>query len=99
MEQALDSLHLLDLSIQENFSDFIAKYGIQDMYSADFYHYDTLEEYWLFWSRHIYLNRYQDTPKSVYTDLSAVSRDMEKAATPGNVAAGTTRYFIVLQLR
>ena len=39
------------------------------MYSVDFYPYKTLEEYWAYWSRYIFINRYQNTTKSVYTDL------------------------------
>ena len=54
---------------EENFPDFIAKYGFTDMYSAGFYPYDTLEEHWAFWSRYIFINRYQDAPKPVYDDL------------------------------
>lgn len=42
------------------FSDFEEKYGIHDMYSGGFYPYDTLEEYWAWWSRQIYYNRYVD---------------------------------------
>ena len=37
----------------DNFSDFAEKYGLQDMYSAGFYPFETLEEYWAYWSRHI----------------------------------------------
>ena len=51
------------------FSDFSAKYGIKDMYSGGFYPFDTLEEYWAYWSRYIFINRYQDAPKPVYDDL------------------------------
>lgn len=40
------------------FSDFISKYGFLDMYSAGFYPFDSLEEYWAYWSKHIYYNRY-----------------------------------------
>lgn len=40
------------------FSDFQQKYGISDMYSGGFYPFETLEEYWTWWSRHIYINRY-----------------------------------------
>ena len=36
------------------FSDFHRQYGITDMYSGGFYPYDTLEEYWAWWSRHIF---------------------------------------------
>lgn len=51
------------------FSDFIEKYHIPDMYSGGFYPYDTLKEYWAWWSRHIYYNRYITPPKPVYKDL------------------------------
>ena len=51
------------------FSDFAAKYGIKDMYSGGFYPIDTLEEYWAYWSRDIFINRYQDAPKPVYDEL------------------------------
>ncbi|MCI8609512.1 MAG: Sir2 silent information regulator family NAD-dependent deacetylase [Firmicutes bacterium] len=57
---------------EENFSDFIEKYGFTDMYSAGFYPYETLEEYWAYWSRYVYINRYQDAPKAVYDDLYAL---------------------------
>ena len=51
------------------FSDFSAKYGIKDMYSGGFYPFDTLEEYWAYWSRYIFINRYQDAPEPVYEGL------------------------------
>ena len=54
---------------QQYFSDFIEKYHIPDMYSGGFYPYDTLEEYWAWWSRHIYYNRYIAPPKPVYKNL------------------------------
>lgn len=54
---------------EENFPDFIEKYGFKDMYSAGFYPFDTLEEYWAYWSRYIFINRYQNAPKDIYTDL------------------------------
>lgn len=51
------------------FGDFIEKYGFEDMYSGGFYPFASAEEYWAYWSRYIYINRYQDTPKPVYSDL------------------------------
>lgn len=54
---------------EDNFQDFIRKYGFRDMYSGGFYPFDTLEEHWAYWSRYIYINRYQDVPKDTYTDL------------------------------
>ncbi len=40
------------------FSDFAAKYGIRDMYSGGFYPFKTLNEFWAWWSRSIFVNRY-----------------------------------------
>ena len=51
------------------FSDFNRKYGITDIYSGGFYPYQTLEEYWAWWSRHIYYNRYDLKAGKPYTDL------------------------------
>lgn len=61
----------------DNFSDFAEKYGLQDMYSAGFYPFETLEEYWAYWSRHIYLNRYQAIPNRVYDDLLSLVKDKD----------------------
>lgn len=55
---------------QKYFKDFAEKYGIHDMYSGGFYPYASLEEYWAWWSRHIYYNRYVDAPKPIYRKLS-----------------------------
>lgn len=51
------------------FADFNKKYGITDMYSGGFYPYQTLEEFWAWWSRHIYLNRYIPIPNDTYNML------------------------------
>lgn len=52
-----------------HFSDYIAKYGISDMYSGGFYPYKTLEEKWEFRSRQVKLNRYDANVGDVYLKL------------------------------
>ena len=37
------------------------------MYSGGFYPFNSLEEYWAWWSRQIYVNRYDIEPTEVYT--------------------------------
>lgn len=54
------------------FSDFQQKYGFRDMYSGGFYPYSTLEEYWAYWSRYIWINRYMNAPKNTYQQLFAL---------------------------
>lgn len=67
------------------FSDFIAKYHIPDMYSGGFYPFDSLEEFWAWWSRHIYYNRYVDAPKPVYRKLLDLVKDKDYFVLTTNV--------------
>lgn len=70
---------------EDNFPDFINKYGFKDMYSAGFYPYKTLEEYWAYWSRYIFINRYQDAPKNVYNNLYSLVQDKDYFVLTTNV--------------
>lgn len=67
---------------EKYFSDFAAKYGIQDMYSGGFYPFATPEEHWAYWSRYIFINRYMDAPKPVYDDLLKLVRDKDFLSSP-----------------
>lgn len=67
------------------FADFHAKYGITDIYSGGFYPYGTLEEYWAWWSRHIYYNRYIDPPKPVYNELYELVKNKDYFVITTNV--------------
>lgn len=67
------------------FSDFGEKYGITDMYSGGFYPYQTLEEYWAWWSRQIYCNRYIDAPKPLYQKLLSLVKDKDYFVITTNV--------------
>jgi len=67
------------------FSDFREKYGIMDMYSGGFYPYDSLEEYWAWWSRHIYWNRYVDIPNDTYQKLLELVKEKDYFVLTTNV--------------
>ena len=67
------------------FSDFKEKYGFTDMYYGGFYPYKTLEEYWAYWSRYIYINRYTAAPKTVYADLLRLVKDKDYFVITTNV--------------
>lgn len=45
--------------------------------TGGFYPYDTLEEYWAFWSRYIWINRYAPAPKPVYDELLALVKEKD----------------------
>ena len=70
---------------EKYFSDFAAKYGIQDMYSGGFYPFATPEEHWAYWSRYIFVNRYQDAPKPVYENLLKLVADKDYFVITTNV--------------
>ncbi len=70
---------------EKYFSDFRKKYGIHDMYSGGFYPYETLEEYWAWWSRHIMVNRYEAGIGKPYCDLLAIVRDKDYFVLTTNV--------------
>lgn len=70
---------------EENFSDFIEKYGFRDMYSGGFYHFESPEEHWAYWSRYIYINRYMDAPKPVYDKLYDLVKEKDYFVLTTNV--------------
>ena len=70
---------------EKYFSDFATKYGIKDMYSGGFYPFPTQEEFWAYWNRYIFINRYQDAPKPVYDDLLKLVQDKDYFVITTNV--------------
>ena len=67
------------------FADFDEKYGFHDMYSGGFYPYDTLEEYWAWWSRMILVNRYEAGVGKPYRDLLELVKDKDYFVLTTNV--------------
>ena len=70
---------------EKYFSDFAEKYGIQDMYSGGFYPFVTPEEHWAYWSRYIYINRYQVVENGTYRKLYALVKDKDYFVLTTNV--------------
>ncbi|MBQ9239120.1 MAG: Sir2 silent information regulator family NAD-dependent deacetylase [Treponema sp.] len=70
---------------QTYFSDFARAYGIRDMYSGGFYPFETREEYWAWWSRHIYYNRFVSPPQPVYETLLQLVRHKDYFVLTTNV--------------
>lgn len=67
------------------FSDFKSKYGFDDMYYGGFYPYKSQEEFWAYWSRYIYINRYMDIPSNLYTKLFDLVKDKDYFVITTNV--------------
>ncbi|MDE5604631.1 MAG: Sir2 silent information regulator family NAD-dependent deacetylase [Eubacterium sp.] len=70
---------------EKYFSDFKAKYGFDDMYYGGFYPYRTQEEFWAYWSRYIYINRYMDIPSDLYSRLFDLVKDKDYFVLTTNV--------------
>ena len=70
---------------EKYFGDFAARFGISDIYSGGFYPFPDDETRWAWWARHIYYNRYVDTPKSVYQKLLALMQDKDYFVITTNV--------------
>lgn len=55
------------------------------MYSGGFYLFPTREGFWAYWSRYIFINRYQDAPKPAYDELLELVRDKDYFVITTNV--------------
>ena len=72
---------------REHCPDFMQKYGMTDMYSAGFYPFDTQEEKWAYWSRHILLNRWDPPAMALYRKLYELVRGKNYFVITTNVDA------------
>lgn len=59
----------------ENFSPFITKYRLNDMYSASFYPFPTQEEKWAYMAKHVLINRYRINENGLYSRLYNLLKD------------------------
>ena len=70
---------------EKYFADFERKYGFRDMYSGGFYPYETMEEFWGYWCRYIWINRYAPIPSDLYDRLLALVKDKDYFVLTTNV--------------
>ena len=70
---------------EKYFADFEAKYNFHDMYSGGFYPYETEEEFWAYFSKNIYYNRYDQPPNEVYNNLLKLVEDKDYFVLTTNV--------------
>lgn len=72
-------------SLTKYFGDFVEKYGFRDMYSGGFYPFPSTEEFWAYWSRYIYVNRYMDRDNGTYKMLYDTVKDRDYFVLTTNV--------------
>ncbi len=71
--------------LEKYFKDFTEKYHFTDMYSGGFYPFPSKEEFWAYWSRYIWINRYMDAPVPVYGELFSLIKDKDYFVITTNV--------------
>lgn len=62
-------------NFMKNFKYMHDLYGYEDMYSAGFHNFLSSEEKWGYWSKFVYLNRYQKGKTALYGDLLNLLKD------------------------
>lgn len=60
---------------EDNFQDFIEKYNFTDMYTSSFYDFQTEEEKWAYWSKHMYINDIGMEATNLYRNILKFVKD------------------------
>ena len=58
--------------LQKYFPDFVAKYGMKDMYTGCFAPFESPEERWAYWARWAWINRFQEIPGTALQTLKRI---------------------------
>jgi NAD-dependent SIR2 family protein deacetylase len=69
----------------DHFGAFIEKYGFTDLYTSSFYPFETQQEKWAYWAKHISLNRYETDATNLYKDLFRLVEDKKHFVITTNV--------------
>ncbi len=70
---------------ERHFADFAERFSITDMYSGGFHRFPDPETYWAWWSRQIWINRYDCPVGRPYLDLLEVVRGRDHFVLTTNV--------------
>ena len=54
---------------RREFAPWIERYGITDLYTSSFYPFETDEERWAYWAKHIWFSRYRTGATELYKEL------------------------------
>ena len=70
---------------KNDFKDFIKKYNFSDLYTSSFYPFQTEEEKWAYWSKHIYFSYYENKELELYKKLYELVKDKDYFVITTNV--------------
>ena len=72
-------------AFEHEFREWILRYGITDLYSSSFYPFETEEEHWAYWAKHIWFARYRPEAKPLYRQLLSLVEDKDYFVITTNV--------------
>lgn len=70
---------------RDYFADFIARFGITDLYTSSFYPYPSEEVRWAYWAKHVHMIRYAPPAMPLYRALLETVRAKEHFVITTNV--------------
>ena len=62
-------------AFHREFAPWIERYGFTDLYTSSFYPFETKEEYWAYWAKHIWFCRYRTNALPLYGQLQRLFPD------------------------
>ena len=62
-------IHYSGEKFEHDFKDYIKKYDFKDLYTSSFYPFNTEEEKWAYWAKHIYYSYYERKNTKLYQAL------------------------------
>jgi len=78
-------IHFSGKRFTSNFASFIEKYNFTDLYTSSFYNFESSEEKWAYWAKHISINRYDIEGMELYKKLYNLVKDKEHFVITTNV--------------
>ena len=70
---------------EDNFKDFIEKYHFTDMYTSGFYDFETQEEKWAYWAKHMYINDIGMNATTLYKEILEIVKNKKYFVITTNV--------------
>lgn len=70
---------------KDNFDTFISKYNFRDLYTSSFYSFQSEEERWAYWAKHISVNLFEQPVTQLYLDLFKLIKNKDYFVITTNV--------------
>ena len=67
--------HYSGEKFKEDFKEYIEKYNFKDLYTSSFYQFQTSEEKWAYWAKHIYFSYYENEKNELYQKIYGLVKD------------------------